>query len=204
MLIKLYAEQPSQRHLQTIVNCLLDGGLIIYPTDSVYSFACLPTKHAAVEKLCQLKGIKKKDAQFSFAFSDLSLLSNYAKLNDKSTFKLLKRHLPGPFTFILNASNHAPKIFSNKKKTIGIRIPSNPVSQHILQALDTPLVSASVDAADEFLDYNTDPEILHDSLGDQVDIVVDGGYGSSDYTTVVDCTDDTPDIIREGLGILEI
>ncbi len=204
MLIKLYAEHPSQRHLQSITNCLLDGGIIIYPTDSVYAFACLPTKNAAVEKLCQLKGIKKKDAQFSFAFPDLSLLSNYAKLNDKSTFKLLKRHLPGPFTFILNASNSAPKIFHSKKKTIGIRIPSNPISQHILQTLDMPLISSSVNAEDEFLDYNTDPEILHDSLGDMVDMVVDGGYASTDYTTVVDCTDDTPNIIRQGLGILEI
>lgn len=204
MLIKLYPDSPSQRHLHTIAECVMDGGLIIYPTDSVYAFACLPHKNQAVERLCQLKAVKKKEAQFAFAFADLSQLSNYAKINDKGIFRLLKNHLPGPFTFILNAANSAPKIFNSKRKTIGVRMPSNPVSQHILQALNIPLVSASVDAQDDYMDYNTDPELLYDSLGDRVDLVVDGGYGSADYTTVVDCSADYPEIIRQGLGILDI
>lgn len=202
MLIKLYADSPSPRHLRSITECLKDGGLIIYPTDSVYAFACLPSSQNSLERLCQLKGIKKKAANFSFAFADISCLSAYAKLNDKSTFKLLKKNLPGPFTFILNANNSVPKIFNNKKKTIGIRIPSHPVSQHILHALQAPLISSSVNAEDEFLDYNTDPEILHQSLGEQVDMVVDGGYGQAGYTTVIDSCQGEHEIIRQGLGIL--
>lgn len=203
MLIKIYPDNPSPQQLQLVNECLLDGGVIIYPTDTVYAFGCHVGKNKAIEKISQLKGIKKKDANFSFVFNELSQLNNYTKNFDKSVFKLMKRNLPGPFTFILNANNSVPKIFSNKKKTIGIRIPNHPVALAIVDLLGQPLVSSSIKDNDEILEYNTDAEVLHDEFGDQVDMVVDGGYGDNQVSTIVNCIDGDIEIIREGKGILE-
>lgn len=203
MLIKIYPENPAPRHLNMVYECLMDGGVIIYPTDTVYAFGCHPSKNKAVERISQLKGIKKKEADFSFIFSDLSQLSSFTKNFDKSVFKLMKYNLPGPFTFILEANNSIPKIFSNKKKTIGIRIPDHNVALEIVNQLNHPLISSSINAKDEIIEYNTDAEILYNEFKDQVDLVVDGGYGDNQASTVVDCTGGDFEIIRQGKGILE-
>lgn len=203
MILKIYPENPAQRHLDTVYECLMDGGVIIYPTDTVYAFGCHPCKGRAIERIAQLKGIKKKEADFSFVFSDLSQLSGFTKSFDKSIFKLMKRNLPGPFTFILEASNSVPKIFNSKKKTIGIRIPDHNVALAIINQLDYPLISSSIHAQDNILEYNTDPEILYDDFSDKVDIIIDGGYGDNQVSTVVDCLNGDFEIIREGKGILQ-
>ena len=202
MLIKIYPENPSQKLLYQVKECLLDGGVIIYPTDTVYAFGCGVNKNKAIERISLLKGIKKKEADFSFIFSELSQLTNYTKVFDKTIFKLMKRNLPGPFTFILNANNKVPKIFSNRKKTIGIRIPNNNVAIEIVNLLGQPLISSSIKNNDEIIEYNTDAEILHDEFGSQVDMVIDGGFGDNQTSTIVDCTSDEIEIIREGKGLL--
>lgn len=203
MLLKIYPENPSPRHINTVLECLMDGGVIIYPTDTVYAFGCHPCKNKAIERISKLKGIKKKEAEFSFIFSDLSQLSAFTRNFDKNIFKLMKRNLPGPFTFILEANNSVPKIFNNKKKTIGIRIPDHAVALEIINQLNHPLISSSIHHQDEILEYNTDPEILYDEFCDQVDLVIDGGYGDNQPSTVVDCLDNDFEIIRQGKGILE-
>jgi len=203
MLIKIYPNNPSHKHLKQVKECLLDGGVIIYPTDTVYAFGCAANKSKAIERISALKGIKKKEADFSFVFSQLSQISNYTKNFDKTVFKLMKRNLPGPFTFILNANNSIPKIFGNRKKTIGIRIPDNQVAIEIVNLLGEPLISSSIKDNDSIIEYNTDAEILHDEFGDQVDLVIDAGYGDNQPSTIVDCTSNEIIIIREGKGILE-
>lgn len=203
MLLKIYPENPSPQHIKTVCECLMDGGVIIYPTDTVYAFGCHPAKAKAIERISKLKGITKKEAEFSFVFSDLSQLSAFTRNFDKTIFKLMKRNLPGPFTFILEANNSVPKIFNNKKKTIGIRIPNHAVALEIVNQLNHPLISSSINDQDEILEYNTDAEILHDEFYDQVDLVIDGGYGDNQPSTVVDCLDNDFEIIRQGKGILE-
>ncbi|NOR86228.1 MAG: threonylcarbamoyl-AMP synthase [Bacteroidales bacterium] len=203
MLIKIYPNNPSQRHINMVKECLMDGGVIIYPTDTVYAFGCHAFKSRAIERISKLKGIKKKEAEFSFMFSDLSQLSNYTKPFDKTVFKLMKRNLPGPFTFILEANNSVPKIFSNKKKTIGIRIPDHAVALEIINQLGSPLISSSINDQDDIIEYNTDAEILYEEFRDQVDMVIDGGYGDNQTSTVVNCLDSDFEIIRQGKGILD-
>jgi len=203
MLLKIYPENPSPKHINTVIECLMDGGVIIYPTDTVYAFACHPTKTKALERISKLKGIKKKEAEFSFIFSDLAQLSAVTKGFDKTVFKLMKRNLPGPFTFILEANNSVPKIFNNKKKTIGIRIPDHAVALELVNQLSHPLISSSIHDQDEILEYNTDAEILYDEFHEQVDLVIDGGYGDNQASTVVDCVGGDFEIIRQGKGILE-
>ena len=203
MLIKLYPENLSPRHLDIILECLLDGGVIIYPTDTVYSFGGNSTSTKALDKIAKLKGIKKEKANFSLIFNDLTQLSNYTRPFDKSTFKLLKKHLPGPFTFILPANNQVPKLFQNKKKSIGIRIPDHPIPIEIIRLLGNPMFSASINADDSIIEYETDPEILHDEWGDLVDIVIDAGFSGNIASTVVDCSGDEIEIIRQGKGELE-
>lgn len=203
MLLKIYPENPSPKYIDTVYECLMDGGVIIYPTDTVYAFGCHPCKSKAVERISKLKGIKKKEADFSFVFSDLSQLSGFTRNFDKTIFKLMKRNLPGPFTFILEANNSVPKIFNNKKKTIGIRIPDHAVALAIINRLNHPIISSSIHDQDEILEYNTDAEILHDEFYDQVDLVIDGGYGDNQPSTVVDCLDNDFEIIRQGKGVLE-
>ncbi|MDA3904776.1 MAG: L-threonylcarbamoyladenylate synthase [Bacteroidales bacterium] len=203
MLIKLYPDNLSPRHLTTIYECLMDGGVIIYPTDTVYSFGGNSASMKALDKIAKLKGIKKEKANFSLIFNDLTLLSHYSKPFDKAIFKLLKKHLPGPFTFILEANSQVPKLFQNKKKSIGIRIPEHPIPAEIVRLLGNPMFSASIHADDRIIEFETDPEILHDEWGDMVDIVIDAGFGGNIASTVVDCSSDEIEIIRQGKGELD-
>jgi tRNA threonylcarbamoyl adenosine modification protein (Sua5/YciO/YrdC/YwlC family) len=204
MLTKLYPENPNPKQLEAIASILRDGGVIIYPTDTVYGIGCDIHNQKAIERIAQIKGLKTDKAQFSFICRDLSHLSEYARQVSNPTFKLMKRHLPGPFTFILNASHKVPKLLESKKKTVGIRIPANPVAMAIVEYFGNPILSTSVLRDSEMIEYSTDPELIHEKYGDLVDIVVDGGYGGYEYSTIVDCTgDNESEIIRQGLGILE-
>lgn len=203
MLIKLYPDNLSPRHLSIIYECLMDGGVIIYPTDTVYGFGGNSASMKALDKIAKLKGIKKENANFSLIFNDLTHLSNFTRPFDKVIFKLLKKHLPGPFTFILPGNNQVHKLFQNKKKSIGIRIPDNPVAMEIVRMLGHPLVSASIHADDTIIEYETDPELIHEEWGDRVDIVIDAGFSGNIASTVVDCSGDEIEIIRQGKGVLE-
>lgn len=200
MLIKLYEENPSPKHIKTIVECLRDGGVIIYQTDTVYSFGSDIFKQKAVEKIAKLKGLDPKKNNFSILCRDLSNLSDYSKPIDNHVFRIMKRCLPGPFTFILKANNQVPKIFKHKKKTIGIRAPKNNIVQAIIEGLGNPILSTSLHHQDEVLEYITDPELIYDNYKNKVDIVVDSGPGGNIASTVVDFSHDDIEIIREGLG----
>lgn len=204
MLIRLYNENPNPREIRQIVEVLRNNGVIIYPTDTVYGMGCDITNQKAVEKVARLKGIKIEKANFSFICSDLSHLSDYTKPISNPVFKLMKKNLPGPFTFILEANNNVPKYFKGKKKTVGIRVPENNIIHDIIYELGNPILSTSIHDEDEILEYTTDPELIHEKYGDLVDLVIDGGYGELVPSTVVDCTKDEIEIIREGKGILEI
>jgi len=203
MLIRLYNENPNPREVRQIVEVLRNNGVIIYPTDTVYGMGCDITNQKAVEKVARLKGVKVEKANFSFICSDLSHLSDYTKPISNSVFKLMKKNLPGPFTFILEANNNVPKYFKGKKKTVGIRIPDNNIIHEIVRELGNPILSTSIHDEDEILEYTTDPELIHEKYEDLVDIVVDGGYGQLVPSTVIDFTNDRIEILREGKGILE-
>ncbi len=203
MLTKLYTENPNPKQIESIVKVLQGDGVIIYPTDTVYGIGCDIHNQKAVERIARIKGIKPEKADFSFICRDLSHLSEYARQVPNSVFKLMKRNLPGPFTFILNASNKVPKMLESKKKTVGIRIPANDIVAAIVEQLGNPLLSTSVHFDDEMIEYATDPELIHEKYADMVDLVVDGGYGGTEFSTIVDCTSDEPEIVRQGLGVLE-
>ena len=203
MLTKVYSENPNPKQIESIVGVLQGGGVIIYPTDTVYGIGCDIHNQKAVERIARIKGLRPEKADFSFICRDLSHLSEYARQVPNSVFKLMKRNLPGPFTFILNASNKVPKILESKKKTVGIRIPDNEIVAAIVERLGNPLLTTSVHFEDEMIEYATDPELIHEKYADMVDLVVDGGYGGIEFSTVVNCTGDEPEIIRQGLGILE-
>jgi tRNA threonylcarbamoyl adenosine modification protein (Sua5/YciO/YrdC/YwlC family) len=199
-IVKLFAENPSPRVLRLINKVLEDGGVIVYPTDTVYSFGCDLTNAKALDKVAQLKGTKKEKADFSIIFDDLSRLADYTKPIDTQTFKMLKRCLPGAFTFILSANSAVPRLFKNKKKTIGIRIPDNAIPRAIVEQLGRPIVATSVHDDDAIIEYTTDPELIAEKYEHQVDLVIDGGMGSHYASTVVDLTGDKVEIIREGRG----
>lgn len=202
MLVKLYPENPNVRDLEKIVSCLENDGVIIYPTDSVYAIGCSMKSKKAFERILRIKGIKEKDANFSLVCSDFSHLSDFAKV-DNATFKLLKKNLPGPFTFILQASSKVPDKILGKKKTVGIRIPDNSIPVAIVKHLDFPLFSTSLKSDDSILEYITDPELIHEEYGSLVDIVIDGGFGGNIPTTIVDCTGGNDiEVVREGKGEL--
>ncbi len=203
MLLKLYDENPDPRQLKLISQCLKDGGLIIYPTDTVYALGCDIFNKSAVEKVAQIKGIKADKADFSFICHDLSHISDFTKQFDTATFKILKKALPGPFTFILPASKAIPKLFENKKKTIGIRIPDNNIIRMIVKDFGNPIISTSIHDEDEVIEYTTDPELIHEKYEDLVDIVIDGGYGKNEASTVVDLSDGGITVLRQGVGNLE-
>lgn len=203
MLIKLYDENIDPRQLKLITECLRDGGVIIYPTDTVYALGCDVLNKSAVEKVANIKGVKVEKADFSFVFHNLSHISDYTKQFDTSIFKLLNKALPGPFTFILPANKSIPKLFQNKKKTIGIRVPDNGITRALVNQYGNPLISTSICDEDEVIEYTTDPELIHEKYEDQVDIVIDGGYGNNEASTVVDLSDGNITILRQGLGILE-
>ncbi|RYG52195.1 MAG: threonylcarbamoyl-AMP synthase [Chitinophagaceae bacterium] len=198
MLLTLHPDNPQQRHIKTIVECLERGGIIIYPTDTIYGLGCDILHHKAIERICQIKGVDPKKAQLSFICADLSHLSDYAKQLPTNKFRMLKEYLPGPFTFILPASKMVPKILQSKKDTIGLRIPDNKIALAIVNELGRPVLSASL-PGDMVEDY-TDPEIMHENFGKRVDMVVSGGIGGTVPSTVIDCTKDQYEIIRQGAG----
>lgn len=203
MFVKLYDENPNPREVRKIVDILHDGGVIIYPTDTVYGLGCDITNNKAVEKVAWIKGIKVEKANFSFICSDLSHLSDYTKPISNTVFKLMKKNLPGPFTFILEANTNVPKYFKGKKKTVGIRVPRNNIIHEIVRELGNPIVSTSIYDEDEILEYTTDPELIYEKYKDIVDAVIDGGYGELVPSTIVDCSQDELVILREGKGVLE-
>ncbi len=203
MMIKIYPENPAPKHIKMVIDVLENGGVVIFPTDTVYAFGCSIYQPKALDKIARLKGVKKEKANFSFIFNDLSMLSDFTKPFDNSTFRLMRKNLPGPFTFILNANNKVPKIFQSKKKTIGIRIPDNNILASIIEELGHPLVTTSIHDDDEILEYTTDPELINERYSDKVDLIIDGGYGDNEASTVVDCTGDEPVILRQEKGFLE-
>ncbi len=203
MIIKVHPDNPQPRAIEQIIKVLHQGGIIIYPTDTVYGIGCDIHQSKAVERVARIKGIPVEKAHFSIIFRDLSHLSEYCKNVDTPVFKLLKRYLPGPYTFILNASNKVPKIFTPKKKTIGIRIPDNKIVQTIVESLGRPLLTTSVKDQDEILEYTTDPELIHERYKSLVDIVIDGGFGKNTPSTVIDCTSGEPVLVRQGIGPFE-
>ena len=203
MFRKIYPENPNPREIDRGVEILKDGRVIIYPTDTVYGLGCDITKGKAIERVAQIKGMRPDKANFSFIVYDLSHLADYTKPIDNTTYKLMRRNLPGPFTFILEASNSVPKILKSKKKTVGIRIPDNPIILEIVRVLGNPILTTSVHSGDVILDYTTDPELIHEDMGHLVDLVIDGGFGNNVPSTIVDCTGPDIKIIRQGLGTLE-
>lgn len=202
MLIKIYPENPNPKAIEQVVEVLKKGGLIIYPTDTVYGLGCDITNQKAIEKICRIRGIKPDKANFSFICSDLRHISDYIKPIDTATFRVLKKALPGPFTFILNANNNVPKLLSSNKKTVGIRVPDNDIAREIVRQLGNPILSTSIRDDDEVIEYSTDPELIHEKYEETVDVVIDGGYGDNEASTVVDCTSGDFEIIREGKGDL--
>lgn len=203
MLVRLYNENPNPRDIRIIVDILRQGGVIIYPTDTVYGMGCDITNQKAVEKVARFKGIKVEKSNFSFICSDFSHLSDFTKPIPNHIFKLIRKNLPGPFTFILEANNNVPKYFKGKKKTVGIRIPNNEIIRSIVEELGNPIMSTSIYDEDEIMEYTTDPELIHEKYQDVVDVVIDGGYGELLPSTIVDCSGDDIEIVREGKGILE-
>ncbi|WP_288981360.1 L-threonylcarbamoyladenylate synthase [uncultured Flavobacterium sp.] len=201
--IKIYEDKPSEAAIKKVVEVLKDGGLVIYPTDTVYGLGCDITNSRALEKLAKIKGIKLEKANFSFVCSSLSNLSDYVKQIDTSTFKILKRALPGPYTFILPGNNDLPKEF-RKKKTVGIRVPANNIVLQIVELLGNPIVSTSIHDEDDVIEYSTDPELIFEKWHNKVDLIIDGGYGDNIASTIIDLTGYEPEVIREGKGSLDI
>ncbi|AZQ44231.1 L-threonylcarbamoyladenylate synthase [Nonlabens ponticola] len=201
--IKLYEENTDQKQLIKIAKAMRDGALVIYPTDTVYGLGCDITNKAALEKVAHLKGVKLEKANFSFICEDLSNLSDYTAQIDSSTFKLLKRNLPGPYTFVLNGNNNLPSVFK-KKKTVGIRVPDNAIATGLVKALGNPIISTSIKDDDEVLEYTTDPSLIEEKWGKLVDIIIDAGYGGNIGSTVIDLTTSEPTLIREGKGSIEL
>jgi len=198
-LIRIYPENPDERRMRQVVDCLRDGGLVIYPTDTVYGLGCDIFNARAVEKIARIKGIKPEKNDFSFICYDLSHIADYARVGN-SAFKLMKKVLPGPYTFILDANNQVPKLLNTNKKTVGIRVPDNLIPRLIVKELGNPIVTTSIKDDDEVIEYSTDPELIFEKFKHQVDIVVDGGYGGNIGSTIVRAVNDQFEIIREGLG----
>ncbi len=202
-LIKIYEENPNPREIAKVVKVLKQGGLVIYPTDTVYGLGCDITNTKALERIARIKGVKLEKANFSFICADLSNLSDYVKQIDTATFKILKRGLPGPYTFILPGGNNLPKEFK-KKKTVGIRVPDNNIARTLVQELGNPIVSTSIYDEDEVIEYTTDPELIYEKWSNIVDVVIDGGYGGNVASTVIDLSEFEPKVIREGKGDIDI
>ncbi|WP_091308776.1 L-threonylcarbamoyladenylate synthase [Flavobacterium terrigena] len=201
--LKIYEDKPSEAAIKKVVEVLRNGGLVIYPTDTVYGLGCDITNSRALEKLAKIKNVKLEKANFSFVCSDLSNISDYVKQIDTATFKILKRALPGPYTFILPGNNDLPKDF-RKKKTVGIRVPDNNIAIQIVEMLGNPIVSTSIHDEDEVIEYSTDPELIFEKWQNQVDLVIDGGYGENVASTIIDLTGHEPIVVREGKGDVNI
>ncbi len=204
MLLKIHPDNPGQRQIAKAVEILRGGGVIIFPTDTVYGLGCDIMNSKAVERVARIKGIAIEKANFSFICESLSQLTDYARHVNNPTFKLMKQCLPGPFTFILDASTNVPRIFRNRKKTIGIRIPDNNITIELVRELGNAILTTSIHDEDEVLDYTTDPELIHDHYIKLVDAVIDGGYGNNVPSTVVDCTGPLPFIARQGIGMVDL
>ena len=198
MLIQVHPDDPQPRLIKQVAECLKDGGVIVYPTDTIYGLGCDIMQHKAVERICKIKNVDPQKAQLSFICRDLSHLSDYTKSIDTPLYRMLKSYLPGPYTFILPASKQVPKILQSKKNTIGLRVPDNVICQHIVDALGNPILSASLPG--EMVEEYTDPEVIYEKLGEQVDFVIDGGIGGMVPSTIVDCTTNEWAITRQGLG----
>ena len=204
VLIKTYDNIPTEKDLASIVDCLEDGGVLILPTDTIYSIVCKLGSKKGFETLCKVKRVSIKDADFSLLCTSLSVLSNYTKPINTPLFRILNRNLPGPFTFVLPANGRVPKLFQNKRKTIGIRVPDHITFQCIAERMSEPLIGTSIHDEDEIIEYTTDPELIYEKYSDQVEMVVNGGIGGNVASTVVDCTSSEPVILRQGLAELLI
>lgn len=202
MLLEINPENMNEKYIDRVVDVLKKGGIIIFPTDSVYAMGCDVYNKKSLDQLAKLKGIKLNKANFSIICHSHSDLSKYIKQLDRSTFKLLNEYLPGPFTFILTATNEIPKLFDSSRKEIGIRIPDNAIIQRIVEKLGNPIATTSLRDDDSFLEYHNDPMEIYERYSEDVDLIIDGGYGKLEGTTVVDCTSGVPVIIRQGLGVL--
>ncbi|HTL80975.1 MAG TPA: L-threonylcarbamoyladenylate synthase [Bacteroidia bacterium] len=204
MLLRINPDKPDSDSVHKAADILRAGGIIIYPTDTVYGIGCDITNSKALDKLCRIKGIKLAESNFSIICHDLSHLSDYCKPISTSVFRVLKKALPGPYTFILAANSNVPKIFQSKKKTVGIRVPANPIVQEVIKALGNPIVSSSVhNTEDELMDYFSDPELIYEKYKNVADAVINGGYGNIQASTVIDVTKGEFEIVREGLGSTE-
>ncbi len=201
--IRIYEDKPSEASIKKVVEVLRNGGLIIYPTDTVYGLGCDITNSRALERIAKIKDVKLEKANFSFICNDLSNISDYVKQIDTATFKILKRALPGPYTFILPGNNDLPKEF-RKKKTVGIRVPANNIALEIVKLLGNPIVSTSIHDDDEVIEYSTDPELIFEKWQNKVELVIDGGYGDNVASTIIDLSGYEPEVIREGKGSLDI
>ncbi len=204
MRIRIYSENPNDRHIRQVVDILEVGGIAIYPTDTVYGLGCDVNSAKAIERIARLKNTDPTKPDMSLIFSDMGQLSEYTVIRDNNLFKLLKRNLPGAFTFIVPANTQISRMFKNKKKTVGIRIPDNDIVRALVRELGRPLMTTSVHDDDEVIEYTTDPELMWEKYSSFADVIVDGGYGRNEASTIVDCTGDEPVILRQGLGILEL
>jgi tRNA threonylcarbamoyl adenosine modification protein (Sua5/YciO/YrdC/YwlC family) len=202
-LIKIYDDNPNQKDLKRIADAMRAGALVIYPTDTVYGLGCDITNKTALEKIARLKGVKLEKANFSFICEDLSNLSDYTSQIDSHTFKILKRNLPGPYTFILPGNNNLPAVFK-KKKTVGIRVPDNKIATELVRLLGNPIISTSIKDDDEVIEYTTDPSLIAEKWDKLVDYVIDGGFGGNIGSTVIDLTGEEPVLLREGKGSVEL
>jgi tRNA threonylcarbamoyl adenosine modification protein (Sua5/YciO/YrdC/YwlC family) len=198
--IKLYPENPDMRKVSRIVDILRDGGIIIYPTDTVYGMGCDIHNQRAIERIARIKGIKPKHHNFSFICYDLSNISEYTRALSTPVFKIMKKALPGPYTFILEANNNVPKILNSNKKTVGIRVPDHAIPRLLVKELGSPILTTSIRDDDDVIEYSTDPELIFEKFRDLVDVVIDGGYGNNVASTILDCTGDDIEVVREGLG----
>ena len=204
MLLKIYPDNPNSKAIQQVVECLLDGGIIIYPTDTIYGIGCDIFKPKAIEKVISLQGLNKKRTSLTFICYDLSHLSDFTKPLDNQIFKMMKRTLPGPYTFVLEANSSVPKLLQSNKKTVGVRIPDNTIAREITRILEHPILSTSLKDDDDVLEYTTDPELIYERYGDRVDVVIDGGYGDNIPSTVVNCAFGACEVLREGKGDISL
>lgn len=202
-LLRIHPVNPEGRKIKQALEIIKKGGVIIYPTDTIYGLGCDITNNKAVERICRIKGVKSNKANFSFICPDLSNIAFYTKPFGSNIYKVMRKNLPGPFTFILKASNQVPKMLKNNRKQVGIRVPNSPIVSHLLEQLEYPIMSTSISMPDDITPYPTDPEEIYEQYKHQVDLIIDGGFGGNQPSTVVDCTGNTPELIREGLGILE-
>jgi len=202
MILNIHPDNPNPKRIQEVAEILRDGGLVIYPTDTVYSIGCDLMNQKAIARVAAIKGVKPDKANFSIICYDLSHISEYARVNTPE-YKLLKKSLPGAFTFILNATGNVPKIFKSKKKTIGIRVPDNNIARAIVNEFGNPIIATSVHDEDEILEYTTDPELIHEKYGKLVEVVINGGMGKNEASTIVDLTQGEAEIVRQGIGELD-